>query len=219
MVTAAPIPVVSVSGDDSCVTCVMSPGTMRIDVCTDAIVRVRYSPESTIPVDDNMSFMVTGKWAAVGFSQTETEDEISIVTSKIQVEVNKSTGALSFLDASGAEVLREIAGGGKTILPSTINNESTNTCEQIFDSPPDEGIYGLGSFHGGYINYHGIPEYLHQTNTHIALPMIISSRGYGILWANASRTYFNLPDQRISGGQFTTTTAGEHVFLAVDGPV
>jgi alpha-D-xyloside xylohydrolase len=216
---AAAIPVTSVTKDATGVTFAMTPGAMRIDVCADGIIRVRYSQQNTIPVDNNMSFLVTKEWSAVGFTQTETASDISIVTSKVQIKVNKSTGALTFLDAGGATVLQETSMGGKSLKPATINGESTYTCEQIFDSPADEGIYGLGSFHDGIINYHGIPQYLYQTNTHISIPTIISSKGYGILWANASRTYFNLPGQKISGGQFTTTTAGDYVFLAVDGPL
>jgi alpha-D-xyloside xylohydrolase len=219
VLSAAAIPVTSVTKDATGVTFAMTPGSMRIDVCTDGIIRVRYSQQNTIPVDNNMSFLVTKTWSAVSFTQTETASDVSIVTSKVQVKVNKSTGALTFLDASGTTVLQETATGGKSLTPATINGESTYTCEQIFDSPADEGIYGLGSFHDGIINYHGIPQYLYQTNTHISIPMIVSSKGYGILWANASRTFFNLPDQKISGGQFTTTTAGDYVFLAVDGPL
>ena len=216
-ILAAEIPVTSVTKDATGVTLGMTPGSMRIDICTDGIVRVRYSLQSTMPVDNNMSFLVTKEWSAVGFTQTETASDVSIVTSKIQVKVNKATGALAFLDAGGATVLQEATNGGKSLTPATINGESTYTCEQIFESPVNEGIYGLGSFHNDIINYHGMPEYLHQVNTHISIPVIISSKGYGILWANASRTFFNQPDQKISGGKFTTTRAGEYVFLAIDG--
>ncbi len=220
---ASPIPVSSVSKDASGVAFVMSPGTMRIDVCTESIVRVRYSNQNTMPVDNNMSFLVPARWTAVGFTQKETAGEVTIETSKIKVIVNKSSGAITFLDASGATLLQETPTGGKKMTPVTVGGESTHMCEQIFDSPEDEGIYGLGSFHGGFINYHGIPEFLHQENTHISIPMIISSKGYGILWASAAMTFFNLPEQQINlsngRGQFTTTSAGDYVFLALDGPV
>ncbi len=220
MVFAASIPVTSVNKDASGVTFTMTPGTMRIDVCTESIFRVRYSAQSTMPNDPNMNFLVEKRWGTVAFTQAETDAEYTITTSNVQVKVNKATGVVAFFDASGKTLLQELASGGKKITPSTISGESTNTCEQIFESPVDEGIYGLGSIHDNIINYHGIPQYLHQVNTHISNPMIISNKGYGILWANASRTYFNLPDQKITlsngNGQFTTGEAGEYVFLAVD---
>jgi alpha-D-xyloside xylohydrolase len=203
------IPVTSVTKDATGVTFAMSPGSMRIDVCTDGIIRVRYCNQSTIPVDPNMSFLVVKQWSSSGFTENDTGGIVTIATPKVQVKVNKSTGAVSFFDAGGKTLLQEPSTGGKSL--------TSTTCEQIFDSPADEGIYGLGSMANGVINYHGMPEYLHQENTCIAVPVIISSKGYGILWANASRTYFNLPDKVISNGQFTTISAGDYVFLAVDG--
>jgi alpha-D-xyloside xylohydrolase len=220
---ASAIPVVSLTKDSKGVTFSMSPGTMRIDVCTDAIIRVRYSLQNTIPVDNNMNFLITREWSSAGFTQTESESDVTITTSKLQIKVSKATGAVSFIDAAGKTILQETAAGGKSLTPITSGGISTYRCEQIFDSPEDEGIYGLGSMHGGFLNYHGMPEYLHQENTHISTPMFISSKGYGILWANASKTYFNLPDKKINlsngTGQFTTTEAGDYVFLSVDGPI
>ena len=213
---ATAIPVTSVTKDAAGVTFAMTPGTMRIDVCADKIIRVRYSQQNTMPVDNNVGFLVPKTWSAVSFTETESASDVSIATAQVQVKVNKTTGALTFLDQSGATVLQETSGGGKSITSATVNGESTYRCEQSFDSPAGEGIYGLGSLHDGFVNFHGMPEYFHEDNTHISIPVILSSKGYGILWANASRTYFNLPDQAVTGGQFTTTDAGDYVFLATD---
>jgi alpha-D-xyloside xylohydrolase len=217
VIAAVAIPVTSVTKDASGVTFAMTPGSMRIDVCADGILRVRYSLQGTIPVDANMGFLVKKTWTPPAFTQTETTTDVVIATAKVQVKVNKATGAVTFLDLGGAPILQETSGGGKSLTAGTVNGESTYTCEQSFDSPADEAIYGLGSMHDGFVNFHGMPEYLVQNNTHISIPVILSNKGYGILWANASRTYFNLPDQRITGGSFTTTTAGDYVFLMVDG--
>jgi alpha-D-xyloside xylohydrolase len=218
---AAPIPVTSVTRDATGVTFGMQTGSMRIDVCTNAIIRVRYSIQGTVPVDNNMNFIVNRTWSTPSFTQTETSTEVSITTAAVQVKVTKSTGALTFLDLAATTILQETANGGKSLTPTTINGQSTYICEQTFVSPSDEAIYGLGSMHDGIINYHGMPQYFYQANTHIAVPMILSNKGYGILWANASRTYFNQPDQQIAlssgNGSFTTTTAGDYVFLGVDG--
>ncbi len=218
---AAAIPVTSVTKDASGVSFVMSPGSMRIDVCTDAIIRVRYSLQSTIPVDNNLGFIVNKTWSAPAFTQTENPTEVAITTAMVQVKVTKSTGALTFLDAGGTTVLQEAVAGGKALPAGTVHGESTHFPEQSFISPSDEAIYGLGSIHDGIINYHGMPQYLHQDNTHISLPMIVSSKGYGILWANPSKTFFNQPAQQITlsggSGQFTTSTAGDYVFQVVDG--
>ena len=145
MTSAASIPVTSVTKDAQGVSLAMTPGAMRIDVCTDGIIRVRYSQQSTIPVDPNMSFLVVKQWTPVAFTQNESASDVTVAISKVQVKVNKTTGAVTFFDASGTTLLQEPATGGKSITPMTINDESTYKCEQIFDSPADEGIYGVGS--------------------------------------------------------------------------
>jgi alpha-D-xyloside xylohydrolase len=39
---------------------------------------------------------------------------------------------------------------------------------------------------------------LSQANTNISIPFVLSSKGYGILWNNASLTDFNPADQSIA---------------------
>ena len=68
---------------------------------------------------------------------------------------------------------------------------------QSFESPADEKLFGLGQFQDGLWNWRGIPLELRQLNTQIDVPVLISSKGYGLLWDNASRTDFNLPGEQV----------------------
>jgi alpha-D-xyloside xylohydrolase len=56
---------------------------------------------------------------------------------------------------------------------------------------------GLGQYQDGLWDWRGIPLELRQLNTQIAIPVLLSSKGYGLLWDNASRTDFNLPGTEI----------------------
>ena len=58
-------------------------------------------------------------------------------------------------------------------------------------SPQDECLFGLGQFQDGYANVRGLSRRLTQVNTQISIPMIVSSRGYGLLWNNYGLTEFN----------------------------
>lgn len=49
----------------------------------------------------------------------------------------------------------------------------------VFDE--DEAIYGLGQHEEGVLNYRGQHQFLYQNNLKIAAPVIISSRGWGLL--------------------------------------
>ena len=66
-----------------------------------------------------------------------------------------------------------------------------------FTSPDDEFLFGLGQFQDGYSNVRGLSRRLTQVNTQIALPMVISSKGYGILWNNYGLTEFNPCRQQV----------------------
>ncbi len=56
---------------------------------------------------------------------------------------------------------------------------------------PDEKLFGLGQMEEGVWNYRGTAQYLHQANKKIAIPFLISSRGYGLLFTTQSPTVFS----------------------------
>ncbi|MBQ7427127.1 MAG: glycosyl hydrolase family 31 [Prevotella sp.] len=73
------------------------------------------------------------------------------------------------------------------------NGEATLT----FVSPQDEYLFGLGQFQDGYSNVRGLSRRLTQVNTQISIPMLVSSKGYGILWNNYGLTEFNPCSQSV----------------------
>jgi alpha-D-xyloside xylohydrolase len=215
----ASIPVQSFHKDADGVTLAMSPGKMKLTVCSDSIVRVLYSPTATLPAGQD--FVVANHWQPVSFKVADAGGKITVSTRKLKVAVDKATGAAAFSDASGNLLLAEPAAGGKTMTAATVNGESSFQPEQTFTSPADEFIYGLGQFQEGVWNWRGMPQQLRQLNTQISIPMIVSSRGYGLLWNNASLTEFNPADTQVTltnkSGAFTTTDAGDYVFFVKDG--
>jgi len=218
--SAASIPVQSFHKDSDGVTFSMAPGKMKLTVCSDAIVRVVYSPNATLPAGQD--FVVTNhSRKSVSFKAADANGEVTVTTRKLKVAVNKMTGAVAFYDASGNRLLSEPAGGGKTMTAAAVNGELSYKPEQTFISPADEFIYGLGQFQEGIWNWRGLPQQLRQLNTEISLPMIVSSYGYGLLWNNAALTEFNPADTQVTvtnkSGTFTTSAAGDYVFFVKDG--
>ena len=80
-------------------------------------------------------------------------------------------------------------------------------------------LYGLGQHQEGIFNVRGVPIRLHQANTNISIPFLLSSQGYGILWNNPSLTDFNPADQSVAidaetaKGKFRTGAKGVYGFL------
>jgi alpha-D-xyloside xylohydrolase len=217
---AAPIPVQSFHKDADGVTLTMSPGKLKLTVCSDSIVRVVYSPNATLPAGQD--FVVTNhSWKTPPFKVADSSGQLTLTTAKMKAVVDKATGAVAFYDVAGKLLLAEPAAGGKTMTAATVNGESSFQPEQTFTSPADEFIYGLGQFQEGIWNWRGMPQQLRQLNTEISIPMIVSSYGYGLLWNNAALTDFNPADMEVplanKSGTFTTTAAGDYVFFVKDG--
>lgn len=106
----------------------------------------------------------------------------------VSVKVSVSDGRISFLSSDGRVILGE---EGSQIQASSVQGEQTYVSTQTFHSPSDEYLYGLGQFQDGYLNVRGLTRRLTQVNTQIAIPFVMSNKGYGLLWNNYGLTDFN----------------------------
>ena len=80
---------------------------------------------------------------------------------------------------------------GKPVFKATQHQLADGVATLAFDSPEDEFLFGLGQFQDGYSNVRGLTRRLTQVNTQISMPMLLSSKGYGVLWNNYGMTEFN----------------------------
>lgn len=80
---------------------------------------------------------------------------------------------------------------GRTVFQATTHRLDEGEATLTFNSPKDECLYGLGQFQDGYSNVRGLSRRLTQVNTQISIPMLMSSKGYGVLWNNYGLTEFN----------------------------
>ena len=92
-------------------------------------------------------------------------------------------------DANQTLILKDR--NGKTLFHAVRHELSQDGATLTFESPKDESLFGLGQFQDGYSNVRGLSRRLTQVNTQISLPMLLSSKGYGILWNNYGLTEFN----------------------------
>lgn len=93
---------------------------------------------------------------------------------------------------------------GKVVFSATRHELQNGVATLTFQSAKDERLYGLGQFQDGFSNVRGLSRRLTQVNTQISIPMLLSSKGYGVLWNNYGLTEFNpcgnsLPLVRRSG--------------------
>jgi alpha-D-xyloside xylohydrolase len=72
----------------------------------------------------------------------------------------------------------------------TIQDERTNHVRQEWEPNDGEALYGLGNYQLGILDLKGYDVELAQYNTNAVVPVLVSSRGYGIFWDNTSYTRF-----------------------------
>jgi alpha-D-xyloside xylohydrolase len=116
---------------------------------------------------------------------------VTLKLPKVTAEVRLADGHVRFLDSAGKPLLDEAARGA--IRPVTLDGKPFVATEQQFNRNTDEGFYGLGQHQNAQMNYNGEDVDLAQHNMDIAVPFIVSTRNYGLLWDNNSITRFGDP--------------------------
>jgi len=182
-------PVKSAEPQPDGVVLALENGYLRFQVCTESMVRVVYSLERTVP--ERPDFLVIKKnWPKVEFSvNTDDAKLVTLKTSQLKIEIARADSSIVFYDVAGKRLAAE---NTRTLTPTEVNGEKTYHSERFVNMwDTQEAFYGLGQHQGGVWNYRGEAVDLSQDNTNISIPMLLSSKGYGIFWNNGSRSRFN----------------------------
>ncbi len=182
-------PVVTVQPQPDGVILAMKSGTLRLQVCSDSIVHVLYSPTTSFPASRPDPVVIKTTWPATKFTMQDNSGEITLTTSQLKVVVTRKDGAITYFDLAGKQLVQEAT---RKLTPVKVNGEDTYHAESfvnIYGSR--EAFYGLGQHQAGVWNYRGESVDISQDNSNIAVPFLVSSNGYGIFWNNDSRSRFN----------------------------
>lgn len=144
-------------------------GVLTLEPWSDSIVHVRFGPQH---YSGNYNPAVIARPETVRFSVGKTALFYILRTSRLQVRVAKSSGMVSFADAHGRTLLTEAE---RSIANGTSDSFATRTI-----------IYGLGQHQNGLLDYSGSTVHLQQKNGDVAVPILLSPRGFAILWNNPS---------------------------------
>lgn len=152
--------------------------------------------------------------AAVPFQLLDAPDTLRLAGEKLQVLVDKRSGALRFLAADGRELMHEKA--APRIAERMISGAPTYEFNWTFAPAPGESLYGLGQYNRPYMDYRGQEVLLVQTNIGIVVPFLVSTRRYGILWDVYSKMTFK---DDASGATFWAESAPAGIdYYFVAGP-
>ena len=181
-------PVTAVQQQKDGVVLTQKEGFLKLQVCADSIIHVLYSPTSSF--QEHPNFVVTKtNWDVPQWTMQEANDEISITTARLKVNIAKLDGAITYRELDGKQIVQD---ANRWLTPVNVNGEDTYRSEvfiNVYGS--HEGFYGLGQHQAGVWNYRGESVDVVQDNSNISIPLLVSNKGYGIFWNNESRGRFN----------------------------
>ena len=212
--------------------------TLHMQVCDDHIIHVMYGKnpcpqKASIMVVDNVDAMQD-----VAVVTSETEHEFVLCTNAVKAIIDKKSLAIRFERDDGSllsalyghglteyEIYRTI--GGNAEMRQTVDGvritmkdgdreflRTSNHGKVTLVFAEDEELYGLGSHEEGYPSLKGQFVPLYQENMRIALPYLVSTKGYAYLFDCSSLMTFDGTDRRYGRFTFDSVDSLDYYFIA-----
>ncbi|MGP4040078.1 glycoside hydrolase family 31 protein [Gracilibacillus sp. D59] len=219
-------------------------GLMKIIPYTESIIRIRYTLEKQFDEKESL-FVEPNAQQNLPYSIEEKEDIIVFSTRKVHIHIDKHTAAFTYKDVSGKVLTKEPKHGGKTLVPTEVIKPVYDQHTEIenshnvdgarakaeatkhvvdrmayhtkleFEWVEEEALYGLGSHEEGVLNLRGTHQYLYQQNMKAVVPVLVSTKGYGIVVDSYSTMTFR---DDIHGSYIWTDMDSEMDYYFVYGP-
>src|SRR5271157_2304054 len=211
------LPPVAVQQSEHGMRATVGSEVIEITVCGASVIHVLAKPDASAQTGPQ-PWMLDASQSCAGapFQFAQDAKSATLKTEKLEVSFGLERGNVSFRAANGDALLREGANVPRTYDPVQMNGESTYRITDRFSPSPMEALYGLGQHQNGMFNYRGATIELGQNNTDVAIPLLVSSRGYALMWNTAALTYF---DNRFPGELSLSSIAGHSIdYYFIYGP-
>jgi alpha-D-xyloside xylohydrolase len=115
---------------------------------------------------------------------------LQLVVDGLVCSLETASGRLRFHDAAGKLLCEEVPGNTEYPFVWPLARDFTHQggelfrVEARFSAQPEERFHGLGQHRHGLWNQRGAVIDLFQRNGEVCIPLLISDRGYGLLWHN-----------------------------------
>ncbi len=194
-------------------------GKLKLEPKTAEIVRGVYTVSGEFSSTVKPGIVFSGGFS--GWRHSLQGNEVVLETDALLLRVNMETASICYYRSDGTVLLREreyesrvmecydtfilsndahsivekvqTADGEKTIVRDAAKEpgKSLHRSRLYLHWQDGEALYGLGQHEEGDLNLRGKTVYLHQANMKIAIPMLVSSLGYGILADTYAPMVFN----------------------------
>jgi alpha-D-xyloside xylohydrolase len=173
------------------VTFLLDKGSMKIKVCRANIIQVQYSILNAPPLFN--SLVVNNNFnTPIKFNVTQVGQYVEINTGSLILKVDKNSNAIAYYTSAGKLITSEDKDQNKVMKAQVVAGINTYSCSTKFISPANEALYGMGCHPTDTlsINYKGRNQDMAIKYLTGAIPVLLSTKGYGLLWDNYSASQF-----------------------------
>lgn len=160
---------------------------VEVQFYSPSVVRILKSPEGVAFKKESLSVIKKPEMVKLKIKQQGAI--VSMKSDQIEVDLNLTTGKVSYLDLKGQSLFTE-KDNGTQFTPFMDVNKKSYTVRQAFKLDEDESIYGLGQIQNGKLGVRNQTVELKNTPSKVCFPYFLSMKGYGVFWDNYSATTF-----------------------------
>lgn len=194
-------------------------GMHRLCPVNERVIRITYTQREKFSEREKPGVITKESYAE--WSVSESDDEIVCQLGGMSIAIDRKSASYAYYGKNGELLLRERARDSKCLEEftsyrlagdETVKVEKVQTADGVkeyvtdaarvpdeklyhtrlhLEWQEDEALYGLGQQEEGILNLRGQTVYLHQANRKIAVPMLLSTAGYGLLMDTYSPMIFN----------------------------
>ena len=216
---------------------------LRVDFVTPSIVRVQFTAEQQLPAGANQTGVcIDHPQQAVAVEVKGASNCTTYTSESLIVEINATTQAITFRDRISGKILLQEAAiprtAEKVFDEKVIYDEASARTVQTADGQkvemdvlrrdtlgynwrynnffrfqPDEALYGLGCHVEDYLNLRGHVQYLTQHNLKAMVPVLNSTKGYGLLFDAGCAMIFDDTRKDLASIQFEAAQEIDYYFM------
>ncbi|MCR5461273.1 MAG: DUF5110 domain-containing protein [Acetatifactor sp.] len=192
-------------------------GLQKLAPVGEGILRILYTEKEGFSLDEKPGIL--GQKPFPEWTYEVSEHLVTLRMKGLTTKIDRETNQFRYYDEQGKLLLADRAERSKELEEYPIFRMDDKTAEKEFVDTPDgrkeiirsaakiqigtayharmhlcfddEALYGLGQHEEGYGSLRGKRVYLHQANRRIAIPLLTSTKGYGILWNTYAPAIFN----------------------------
>ena len=168
---------------------------IEIQFVSPEIVRVVKAPEGRSFTKKSLSVVKSPE--SMSLTTEKKGETVSLKSNAVRVDFNVETGRISFFDKQGKALFTEKDYGAQ-FTPFNDAGNQTFSVRQAFLLDKDEAIYGLGQQQVDDLNQRNHKHFMRQRALYASVPIIQSTKGYGMFWDNYSPTTYTDNPQEMS---------------------